>query len=259
MTIVQTITLGAVQGITEFLPISSSAHLVLIPRLLNWNNLGHQNTSQVYFDVVLHLGSLIALLLYFRKDLVDILKNQYAGNNKFLMFLFLGTLPIVFVGLLLGSSIENIFKSANITALLLIFTGLLILFSEIRSRLNRNIVTMKAKDSITIGIAQAFALAPGISRSGATISAGLLLGLNREAAARFSFLLAIPAIIGSLLVTVFKAGSFLFSYYMLAGLVSSFIFSYLAISFLIGYLKKGSLFVFAAYCLSAGLLFLIIL
>ena len=259
MTVIQSIVLGIVQGLTEFLPVSSSAHLVIVPKLLNWSNLFHQNPTQLSFDIVLHLGSLLAILAYFRNDLISLIKDRTPANNKLLKLLLLGTIPAAVIGALFGGFFEKIFGSVQKTAFLLILTGIIILTAEIKAKLSRDLPAIQTKDSLVIGFAQAAAIAPGISRSGATISAGLMLGLNREAAARFSFLLAIPAVFGAFVYSLKEAGAIMFNFTFLAGLISSFIFSYLAIKFLLGYLQRGSLKVFGAYCLVAGTVILVVM
>ena len=254
MTVVQSIILGIVQGITEFLPISSSAHLVLVPRLLGWDNLLHQNASQIDFDIMLHLGSLLALIIYFRKDLLLLVSKRSKQNDKLLKLLAFGSMPIILVALLMGSFFESIFSSALHTAALLVLTGVIILFAEAFARLKRDEMSLSVGEGIMIGMVQAVAIAPGISRSGVTISAGLMLGLNREAAARFSFLLAIPAVFGAFVFSLKDASLQPINSLFIIGLVSSFIFSYAAIKFLLGYLQKGSLKVFAGYCIVVGLI-----
>ena len=254
MTVVQSIILGIVQGLTEFLPISSSAHLVLVPRILGWNNLLHQNSTQINFDIMLHLGSLIALLLYFKKDLISLTTTRSEQNNKLLTLLVIGSIPIALGGIFFGGFFEKIFSSAIYTAALLVITGVIILFAEAVAKLKRSEQTLSKSDSVLIGLAQTVAIAPGISRSGITISAGLMLGLNREAAARFSFLLAIPAVFGAFIFSLKDASMQLVNVIFITGLLSSFVFSYAAIKFLLRYLQKGSLKVFAAYCIVVGLI-----
>lgn len=259
MTIGQSIILGIVQGLTEFLPISSSAHLVLAPKLLGWQNLLHQNPIQISFDVVLHLGSLLALLVYFRKDILSLITERSEQNNKLLLFLVIGTIPAVIAGVLFNGFFEELFGSTSKTAFLLIITGLIIFTAESLAKLKRGINIINTKDSLIIGLAQALAIAPGISRSGATISAGLMLGFKREDAAHFSFLLAIPAVLGAFIFSLNDAGlANMLNVAFLGGLVSSFAFSYIAIKFLLGYLQRRSLKIFAAYCVIAGVAFLIV-
>ena len=240
------------------MPVSSSAHLVIVPKLLNWSNLLHQNPTQLSFDIILHLGSLMAILTYFRKDLISLATERTPANNKLLKFLVIGTIPAAVIGLLFNDFFEELFGSVQKTAVLLIFTGIIILTAELTAKLTRDLPALKTKDSLVIGFAQAAAIAPGISRSGSTISAGLLLGLNREAAARFSFLLAIPAVFGAFIFSIKEAQANMFNFTFLAGLISSFIFSYLAIKFLLGYLQRGSLKVFGAYCLVAGAILVVL-
>lgn len=253
MTIIQSIILGIIQGLTEFLPISSSAHLVLAPRLFGWSNLLHESTAQITFDVVLHFGSLLALLLYFRKDLVSLIRERTELNNKLVKLLIIGTLPAIAAALMFKGFFQSLFGSALATASLLVVTGALILLAEAIAKLKRNFANLNTVDGLVVGIAQAIAIAPGISRSGATISAGLMLGLDRESAARFSFLLAIPAVFGAFVYSINGASVTMLNGIFLVGLISSFVFSYLAIKFLLGYLQRGSLKVFAVYCIVVGI------
>lgn len=265
MTIFQSIFLGFIQGLTEFAPISSSAHLVLIPRLLNWP------LPSIGFDLILHLGTLVAVIIYFKSDLrvlivafFNILKERQIGEDpteKLIIFLLSGTLLTSVIAYVFKNEFEGLFERPFLVASLLLVTGILLWLSERIGRQEKALKRMNIIDSLVIGLAQGFAVAPGISRSGATISAGLLMGLNREASARFSFLLAIPII---LLAVLDKLGEFLkvlngdgwISY--LAGFIASAVTGYLCIKFLLRYLQKGKLDVFAFYCWFLGIGFILI-
>lgn len=203
--------LGLVQGLTEFIPVSSSAHLVLIPELFHWEPAG------MAFDTVLHLGTLLALLAFFGRDILDLfaafgasLKDILTGKNwrqavsasaerRLAWLVLLGTLPAVVIGVSFKSALERLFEAPLSAAAFLMVTGVMIWY--VGSRKNEDITDLERSVSprvaVLVGLAQAFAMLPGISRSGATISAGLFLGLDRETAPRFSFLLAIPAIAGA--------------------------------------------------------------
>ena len=201
MDTVQIIVLALVQGLTEFLPISSSAHLILVPQLLGWEDQG------ISFDVAVHLGTLIAVVFYFRKDILKLTEAFFSslfgkGMNKEAMLawgVLLGTIPAGLVGLIFKDAIETHLRSPLVIAATTIIFGLLLWYADRVSKRVRGEYTLGWKDFIFIGAAQAIALIPGTSRSGITITAGLLLGLTREAAARYSFLLSIPIIVVSCL------------------------------------------------------------
>ena len=195
----QIVILAIVQGLTEFLPISSSAHLVLVPQMLSWPDQG------LVFDVAVHIGSLIAVLYYFRVEVkrmtiswVRSLTGGEADQDSLLAWwVIIGTVPAVVVGFLLQGPIEENLRTPWIVAAGSIIFGLLLWYADASARRTRNEFQLNLKDVLIIGGFQALALIPGISRSGITITLGLFLGLTRKAAARFSFLLAIPLILGS--------------------------------------------------------------
>ena len=261
MSFLEALILGIVQGLTEFLPISSSGHLVLVPHLLGWG----QPTPA--FDTVLHLGTLFAVVIYFRKELQEIIsaffqKGSEAASNRHLgLMIILGTIPAVIAGLLLEDWFEGFFANPSevagfllLTGLLLIVSGTLIETSEKASRPNRGIDQLKAKDSLLIGLMQAAAIAPGISRSGATISMGLFLRFGRSTAARYSFLLSIPVIAGAVLFNLrhgIDATGESFSV-LAVGFMASAVSGFAAVKFLLGFIKKHSLTVFAYYCFALG-------
>jgi len=191
--------LAIIQGLTEFLPISSSAHLVLVPQMLNWPDQG------LVFDVAVHIGSLIAVLYYFRVEVrrmfVSWTRSLAGGkadqDSLLAWWIIIGTIPAVLAGFLLQGPIEENLRSPWVVALASISFGLLLWYADTSSRRTRNEFQLNLKDVLIIGCFQALALIPGISRSGITITLGLFLGLTRKAAARFSFLLAMPVIFGS--------------------------------------------------------------
>jgi len=199
LSIVQAIVLGVVQGLTEFLPISSSGHLRIVPAFLGWDDPG------AAFTAVIQLGTMAAVLLYFRADLLRIATAWLRSlrepavrgtiDARLGWYLIFATVPIVIFGFAFKDQIENGARDLYLIGTMLIVFGLVLLAAEAVSKRERDVTTLTRRDAIVIGFAQALALVPGVSRSGATISAGLLLGFDRVSAARFSFLLSIPAVV----------------------------------------------------------------
>ena len=194
MTILYAIFLGILQGITEFLPISSSAHLILAPLVTG------QVDQGLAFDLAVHLGTLLAVLLYFRRDvfslttdsLAALSKRQHVGQSSLALAVVLGTIPACIAGLLLLDLIDTHLRSVAVIFVTTLVFGILLGFADVTAKAERDLSTLTLKDALLVGLTQAVSLIPGTSRSGATITAGLLLGLTRQAASRFSFLLAIP-------------------------------------------------------------------
>jgi undecaprenyl-diphosphatase len=257
LTFLGSILLGALQGITEFLPISSSAHLIILPWFFKMED---GNINKLTYDVMLHFGTLLAILLIYGKQFVSIciegLTDIWHRNfrQSVLLKIVVATIPAAVFGLLLKDVIENSLRTPYVTIFTLIGVSILMLVSERIHVENRE---LSYPIALLIGIAQAIALVPGTSRSGITIIAGILLGLRRNAAVDFSFLLAIPIILGTSLYEgrhiQFQGG--VIDLY-LAGVISAFIFGTLSLKFLITYLKKHSFDIFAYYrfCLAALLL-----
>ena len=198
MTILQAVILGLAQGLGEFLPISSSAHLVLIPWLLRWTDPG------LTFDVALHAGTLVAVVLYFWKDWWQLILKGFTDvrsvKGRLFWYLVVATVPGAIVGFLLEKKAETLFRSPVLIAIMLIFMGIFLYWADRRSSKKIEINNITFGTSLFIGISQALAIIPGVSRSGITITTGLLMGLNREGAARFSFLLSTPIIFGAAMV-----------------------------------------------------------
>jgi undecaprenyl-diphosphatase len=263
MSFIQAIILGIVQGLTEFLPISSSAHLVLVPHFLGWNI---PETQIFPFDVLVQLGTLTAVILYYWKDLITIIKAFFAGlinrkpfedpNSRLGWYLILASIPAGFAGVLLKSKVEAAFNDPMMTAYFLFATAALLILAEVVGKRTRKFATIKWFDALWIGLFQAISIFPGISRSGSTIAGGMTRGLERPAAARFSFLMSIPVMLGAGLVSlldVFKSpGLVSFLPIILVGFVSAMIIGYLSIHWLLGFLGKRSLYVFAGYCVLLG-------
>lgn len=245
--------LGIVQGLTEFLPVSSSGHLVLAQRFLNVNPPG------VLLEVVLHLGTLVAILVLFRCDLARLAKAIFSSgeSRKEIILLIVATLPIVLTGFFLGTQIEAAFTSSLLVGICLLITGGLLFVAD-RAGRRAEKDAIRLPDALVIGFAQAAALLPGISRSGATIGTGMILGIRGREAARFSFLLAIPAILAAgglkLTQTVGRvsldkgewAG-------LLLGALAAAVVGALAIKGLLAIIARGKLKVFGIYCLALGL------
>lgn len=260
LNIFQALILGALQGVTEFLPISSSAHLVLVPWLLQWDSPG------LLFDTMVHWGTLLAVVIFFWKDLLrlaaavvrSLFQRSLADPDARLGWgIVIGTIPAAVLGYLFEGQFEALFLNFRAVSGFLLVTALLLFLSERWGHQQRELRRVNLMDALWIGLAQALAIAPGISRSGATIAAGLSRGLQREAAARFSFLLAVPAILGAGLlqiVQVVMIGEVDPEVWpVVIGFLASAITGYLCIRFLLHYLQRGRLYGFAAYCALAGL------
>ncbi len=259
MTLIQSIILGIVQGLTEFLPISSSAHLVLIPHLFGWN----LPEAQVFpFDVLVQLGTLVAVIIYFWSDLWIIVKAFVRGlvlrkpfedpNARLGWFLILASVPAVFAGFLLKSKVEAVFNDPNATAYFLFATAALLVLAETIGKRTRGLTGMKWFDALWIGLFQAASIFPGISRSGSTIAGGMLRNMERPAAARFSFLMSIPVMLGAGLVSTLDViklpglGDFLPLIFV--GFIAALLVGYLSIHWLLNFLNKRSFYWFAVYC-----------
>ena len=273
MNIVQALILGVLQGATEFIPVSSSGHLTLLPWLLGWE---FDPTFKNAFDVLMHWGTLTALLAVFWRDLwrvavggVSTLGGLRDGglrgvwerarrdvDGRLAWLIVIGSLPAAVLGVLLEGMFEELFGAPRIVSLLLIVTAGLLAFAEWRGRRGRDLTELTWFDALFIGFGQAFAIAPGISRSGATIAAGLVRDVRRAAAARFSFLLSAPVIVGAgvwQLKDLLAGGDWVTQLGPLAiGFVAAAITGYACIRFLLNYLRKGRLYPFAIYCLLAG-------
>lgn len=247
--------LGVVQGLTEFLPISSSAHLVLVPWALGWRDPG------LTFDVTVHLGTLLSLLIYFGRDLAHLARRLLVGapdGGRLLSALIVGTLPGAAAGYFAKRFFEALFARPDWVGVFLLGTAALLAVAEGTGRRSRSLATLGVPEALCIGVAQAVAIAPGISRSGATIAAALFLGFTREAAARFSFLLAIPIIFGAgayQLLGLRHVGPASIAWGpLVVGFFVAFATGYAAIGGLLRYLRTRSLHPFAVYCLLVGTL-----
>jgi undecaprenyl-diphosphatase len=258
------IVLGIAQGLTEFLPVSSSAHLRVVPAFFGWEDPG------AAFTAITQLGTMAAVLLYFRADLVRIaraflrsLRDPAARADpdaRLGWFIALGTVPIVILGIAFKNPIEDQFRTLELIGATLIAFGFVMLLAERQSRRTRELDEMTRRDGIIIGIAQALALVPGVSRSGATISAGLFLNFDRRAAARYSFLLSVPAVVLSGLFELRHLGEDNGASVGATALatVLAFVVGYASIAFLLRYLVRHSISVFVGYRLVLGLAVLVL-
>ncbi len=239
----QAIFLGIIQGITEWLPISSSGHLVIFQEFLNI-------PASVSFDLLLHLGTLVVICFVFRKDIWNIIKavlkrDFESEEGKWAYYIIIGSIPIFLAGLFFEPIIDLFFSSVLVAGIGWIITGIFLYFTKTI----KNNLTVNKKSSINIGIVQAFALIPGVSRSGSTISMGIFSGVERDVAAKFSFLLSIPAILGAM---VLKINDFSIDFVSIIGLLTSIIVGYLSLRLLLKIVRRGDLWKFSYYCFILG-------
>jgi undecaprenyl-diphosphatase len=266
MSILEALILGIVQGLTEFLPVSSTAHIRIVPALLGWSDPG------AAFTAVIQLGTLLAVLAYFRSDLsiavggwVKSLWNRDSANSQEARLgwaVFYGTIPVVICGLVFKSQIEHDLRSLYVIASALIGLALLLGIAEIAAKHRRKMDSVTPVDGIIVGLWQALALIPGVSRSGSTITGSLFLGFDRQSAARFSFLLSVPAILFSGLFELYKERELLLSAGVGAVVVAtaaSFVVGYLSIEFLLRLLRSRSTALFICYRIVLGVALLMML
>lgn len=266
MTVIQAVILGIIQGATEFIPVSSSGHLVLVPWLLGWGAPG------LTFTVAVHFGTVFGVLAYFWQDWLKMIRGALRWvrmrdvmdlDQRLLALLILGTVPAAVLGVAFRGFFEHIFKSPLIAALMLLVTTALLIAGEWLGKAMRGLEDLGWKDGLVVGLAQALAMIPGISRSGSTIAAGRLRDVRRDDAARFSFLLATPIIIGTglfQLVDLLRAGVKTFGGVpLLAGFLSALFSGYLVIHWLLAFLRARSMNVFAVYCFAFSLISLLVI
>jgi len=275
LNVLEAIILGIIQGLTEFLPISSTGHLTVAGKLMNLISVDHPE-QWTAFIALIQLGTLLAVLVYFWKDLISIIKDfvhdnfikpvKYSNqkiNSKLGWLIIIGTIPVVIIGLAFKDAIEGaLTKNLYVIAASLIVLALILALAEKIAKFKKDLENVTILDSIIIGFAQALSLIPGSSRSGTTITAGLFVGLKRESAARFSFLLSIPAVFASGVLQLYEAINFVdqaMAVNIIVATIVSGISGYLAIDFLLKYLKRNSTFVFIYYRIALGIFILILL
>jgi len=275
LSLIDAILLGIIQGLSEFLPISSTGHLTLAGKLINLISEDHPE-RWTSFIAVIQLGTMLAVLVYFWKDLLGIIKDfiqdnlikpvkysQQKLNSKLGWLIIIGTIPVVIIGLAFKDAIEGaLTKNLYVISASLIVLALILAFAEKVAKFRKDVDNITIFDSVIIGIAQALSLIPGSSRSGTTITAGLFVGLKREAAARFSFLLSVPAVLASGVLQLYEALKFIdqsMAVNIIVATVVSGISGYLAIDFLLKFLRKNSTFIFIYYRIALGIFILILL
>ncbi len=272
MHFIQAILMGIVQGLSEFLPISSSGHLVFTSnfyKLYKGLEIAQHTNEEVFFDIMVHLGTLVAVLIFFRKDIMNILKamwNAFKSHDwsdrdaKLGLYILLGTTFTVIIALPLKPIAEKLVFTPSIVGILLFITGFVLLASEYMSKnFKAHKENADLKTSLMIGLAQGLAALPGFSRSGWTIATGLFCGLDRTTAARYSFLLSIPIILGASMIypvvhiDLHEASQFNWSA-IIAGTVVSGVVGYLCIKYFMKFISKFSLAIFGYYCIAAGII-----
>ncbi|MCX6640129.1 MAG: undecaprenyl-diphosphatase UppP [bacterium] len=260
MSYLNTIILGVVQGLTEFLPVSSSGHLVLAQHLLGLTG------PQLAFDIMLHLGTLLAVVIYFRRDIMEIVLSAASRSGKrdgrrWMLMIILATIPTGLIGFFFKDKFESLFGDPHLVAMMLLVTAALLFIADRLVIQRRNPSKLTVSSSLIVGIVQGIAIIPGISRSGSTIAAGIFTGLDARTAARFSFLVSIPAILGATFLELKDLAGITGADYLpyLTGTVVASVVGYLAIGFLMNVLMKRKLWTFGVYLLVIGVLGLILL
>jgi len=262
MSLAKAVILGLVQGLTEFLPISSSAHLVYFQNYLGIDK------PQLSFTVSLHFATLLAIILFFRRDLWEILRGfrnikgpRANPSTRILFLLVIGSLPIAILGALVKDKVESLFSNIELVSFFLILTGILLFFGDRIRSAHKGVLETRIVDGLIVGIAQACAILPGISRSGATIIFGLFCGLQRRWAVEYSLFLAVPAILGATIIeipnTIFMVNHTALSYYIV-GAVTALFSGYWSLRVLLSFVQKSRLRYFAYYCMILGLIVLFI-
>jgi undecaprenyl-diphosphatase len=265
MTIFQAIVLGVIQGLTEFLPISSSGHLVLVEEFLQWNIA----SDQIFiFNILVQMGTLVAVIYYFWNDLIALISEFWHTKvmrdvegdeeNNTIIYIIIATIPVGILGVLINGFVEETFSNIIATGGFLIFTAILMVLAEKTEKKNRLDEKVNLIDAILMGLFQAIAIFPGVSRSGSTISAGLFRGLSRKTAAKFSFLMSIPVMVSAgvwALNDIFKVANFdNFVLPLSVGFVTAAVVGYFSIRWLLTYLSNNSLTKFSGYLFVLGII-----
>jgi undecaprenyl-diphosphatase len=260
----EALVLGVVQGATEYLPVSSSGHLVIFQHLFGLDE------PALLFDIVLHVATLLAVLWYYRQDIADLIGQSLAAvrslkrgaswaqtqidypSFRLAWLIILGTVPTALIGITLQDTFEALFGSLHTVGIMLCVTGFILLLTRFGSRGTRGVGQMRPVDALLIGLVQGLAITPGISRSGSTIAVALLLGIEKETAARYSFLLSVPSIFGALLLKIDDGGESIGTAATSVGFVAALVTGYLCLALLVQLVKRGKLAWFAPYCFVAG-------
>ncbi len=256
ITIFRAIILGAVQGLTELLPISSSAHLFIIPWICGWGEIGD-------FDVALHFGTLLAIGIFFFKDWLKLIKGGYdqavkkkkTFEGKMFWYIVIATIPGGIIGYLLDHYCSDILTRPEIIGCALIFMGIVLYIIDRKAKSKVKYEEMNFKQTFLIGLSQALAFIPGVSRSGVTMTTARAMGIERESAAKYSFMLSAPIVLAA---TIFKLKDFVFSVPFFVGILVSFLVGIVVIKFLLKYLQKGDFKIFAIYRIVIGIVVLLI-
>lgn len=262
MTVIQALILGIIQGLTELLPISSSAHLDILPWLFGWTNIPEFNIAFEGFDVALHFGTLLAIGIFFFKDWIglikggfnQVVKKQKTKEGKMFWYIVAATLPGGIIGLVLDKFVGDNLKQPIIIATALIAMGIILYIIDKKSKSDVKYEKMTFKQTFLIGLSQCLAFIPGVSRSGITMTTGRSMGIDRESVAKYSFMLSAPIVLAA---TILKLKDFVFSVPFFIGILASFIVGILVIKFLLNYLKKGSFKIFAIYRIIFGIIIII--
>lgn len=259
MTVFQSLILGVIQGLTELLPISSSAHLDILPWIFGWTNSEVFNIAFEGFDVALHFGTLLAIGIFFFKDWIELIKGGFnqvvkkksSKEGKMFWYIVAATLPGGIIGLLLDKFVGDELKKPLIIATALIIMGIVLYFVDKKSKSNIKYEQMTFKQTFLIGLSQCLAFIPGVSRSGITMTTGRAMGIERESVAKYSFMLSAPIVLAA---TILKLKDFVFSIPFFVGIIASFIVGIIVIKFLLNYLKKGSFKIFSIYRVIFGII-----
>lgn len=261
----EALVLGVVQGATEYLPVSSSGHLVIFQHLFGLTE------PALLFDIVLHVATLLAVLWFYRRDILDLVRQSGAAvasltrggswsavqdrypGFRLAWLIVIGTIPTALIGVTLQDTFESLFGSLRTVGVMLWVTGLILLATRITTGGERTVRDLKVVDALLIGLVQGLAITPGISRSGSTIGVALLLGVQKETAARYSFLLSVPSIVGALVLKMGDAGHAIGLSATTIGFVAALLTGYLCLALLVRVVKRGKLAWFAPYCFLAGL------
>lgn len=262
MSVFQSLILGIIQGLTELLPISSSAHLDILPWIFGWTNSEAFNIAFQGFDVALHFGTLLAIGIFFFKDWIElikggfnqVLKKESTKEGKMFWYIVAATLPGGIIGLLLDKFVGDGLKKPLIIAAALIIMGIILYIVDKKSKSNVKYEQMTFKQTFLIGLSQCLAFIPGVSRSGITMTTGRAMGIERESVAKYSFMLSAPIVLAA---TILKLKDFVFSIPFFVGIIASFLVGIIVIKFLLNYLKKGSFKIFSIYRIIFGIIIII--